>query len=83
MAGTQEVTFNKPGYEPKTMRVSCPQAGPIEVTVPSTPRHLASSRVSNARCTLRCRRPNAAQSVINGDSGNWTGAIRFDGQVDA
>ncbi len=38
MAGAKEVTFSKPGYEPKTLSVRCPEAGPIEVSVPIVPR---------------------------------------------
>jgi hypothetical protein len=37
-AGTKEMTFAKPGYSPKTLRVSCPEAGPLEVSVALTPR---------------------------------------------
>ena len=36
-AGTKEMTFSKRGYTPKTLRVSCPDAGPIEVSVALTP----------------------------------------------
>ena len=38
MAGTKDVTFSKPGYWPKTLRVSCPETGPLEVSVPLTSR---------------------------------------------
>jgi len=37
MTGTKEITFSKPGYAPKTLRVSCPEAGPLEVGVTLTP----------------------------------------------
>ena len=39
VTGTKEITFSKPGYESKTLRVGCPESGPpLEVSVPLTPR---------------------------------------------
>lgn len=39
MAGTKEITFRKSGYSPQTMRISCPEAGPLEVSVALTLQH--------------------------------------------
>ena len=38
MARAKEITFGKPGHSMKTLRVSCPNAGPLEVSVALTPR---------------------------------------------
>lgn len=37
VAGTMEITFTKLGYSSRTLRVSCPRAGPLEVSVALTP----------------------------------------------
>jgi hypothetical protein len=33
LAGTRDITFSRPGYAPKTVRVRCPESGALEMSV--------------------------------------------------